>query len=97
MSSQLIECLAATDALAELFADRSVLQAMLDVEAAFAQGAAEAGAIPPEAARAIIDACRADGFDAVAIAREARESGTPAIPLVAALTARVVTAHPAHA
>ena len=45
--------------------------------------------IPARAADVIAAAARADGFDAAAIAREARASGTIVIPLVAALTARV--------
>ena len=95
--SRLVDSLCTTDALAELFGDASVLQAMLDVEAALAGAAAAAGAIPDEAARAITGACRADAFDAVALAQEARESGTPVIPLVRALTARVASASPEHA
>lgn len=97
MGSRLVDSLCTTDALADLFADASVLQAMLDVEAALAGAAAASGAIPDEAARVISGACRAEDFDAVAIAQEARESGTPVIPLVEALTARVASASPEHA
>ncbi len=94
MGSRLIDSLATTDELADLFSDASVLQAMLDFEAALARAAARAGAIPEQAALAIAAAARAEHFDAAAIAREARETATPSIPLVNALTARVGSADP---
>ena len=89
MSSRLIDSLATTDALAEVFSDQSILQAMLDFEAALARAEAKAGVIPGRAAESISAAARAEGLDAAAIAREARGSGTVSIPLVNALTARV--------
>lgn len=92
MSSRLIDSLATTDALAEVFSDQSILQAMLDFEAALARAEAKAGVIPSRAADAISAAARAEGLDAAAIAREARSSGTIAIPLVKILTARVQAA-----
>ncbi len=46
MSSRLIDSLATTDALAEVFSDRSILQAMLDFEAALARAEVKAGVIP---------------------------------------------------
>ena len=89
MSSRLIDSLATTDALAGIFSDRSLVQAMLDFEAALARAEAKAGVIPASAAASIAAAASADGIDTVAIAREARASGTVSIPLVKALTARV--------
>ncbi len=89
MSSRLIDTLATTDALSELFSDRSMLQAMLDVEGALAKVEADLGVIPRGAATAIQAAACGSPFDAAPIAREARESGTVAIPLVNALTAKV--------
>ena len=89
MSSRLIDSLATTDALAEVFSDQSLLQAMLDFEAALARAEAKAGVIPGSAAESISAAARAEGLDAAAIARAARGSGTVSIPLVSALTARV--------
>jgi len=89
MSLGLIESLATTDALAAVFSDAALLQAMLDFEAALARAEARLGVIPQRAADAIASAAIAEGFDATAIAREARESGTVSIPLVTALTARV--------
>ena len=81
-----------TDALAGIFSDRSLVQAMLDFEAALARAEAKAGMIPARAAASIATAANADGFDAAAIARDARASGTVSIPLVKALTARVQAA-----
>jgi 3-carboxy-cis,cis-muconate cycloisomerase len=89
MSSRLLDCLATTDALAEVFSDASVLQAMLDFEAAVARAGAATGIIPTAAARTIAEAARAELFDPVAIARAARAVATPAIPLVNALTEHV--------
>jgi len=97
MTSLLVNALATTDALAEIFSDRSVLQAMLDFEVALARAAAVAGSIPHDAAASIAAAARAEDFDAAAIARDARASATPAIPLVRALTERVCARHAAHA
>jgi 3-carboxy-cis,cis-muconate cycloisomerase len=91
MAPSLIDSLSTTDALAAVFSDTSVLQAMLDVESALARAEARAGVIPERAVEMIQAAARAEFFDAQAIAREARESGTAAIPLVRALTARVQT------
>ncbi|HEY7496996.1 MAG TPA: 3-carboxy-cis,cis-muconate cycloisomerase [Vicinamibacterales bacterium] len=92
MSSRLIDTLATTDALSEVFSDRSLLQAMLDVEGALAKVEADLGMIPKRAADAIQSAACSDSFDASAIAKGARESGTPTIPLVKALTDRVQAA-----
>jgi 3-carboxy-cis,cis-muconate cycloisomerase len=97
MSSHLIGSLATTAALAEVFSDRSILQAMLDFEAALARAEASAGIIPARAADAIAAAATAEGLDAAAIAREARDSATVVIPFVKALTARVQASHGASA
>jgi 3-carboxy-cis,cis-muconate cycloisomerase len=72
------------------------LQAMLDAEAALAGACADVGIVPREAADEIAAACRAEGFDAAAIAEDARVAGNPAIPLVKALTARLSPAAAAH-
>jgi 3-carboxy-cis,cis-muconate cycloisomerase len=94
MSSLLIDSLATTDAFAALFSDVSVLQALLDVEAALAAAEARAGIVPQRAADAIRQAAKAERFDAAAIAHEARESGTVTIPLVKALAERVEDSDP---
>ena len=88
MSSHLIESLATTTELAEVFSDRSLLQAMLDFEIALARAEAAAGLIPSGAATAIASST-IDGLDAAEIARTARGTGTVSIGFVASLAARV--------
>jgi len=91
MSMRLIESLATTPALAELFSDQAVLQAMLDFEAALARAEARSGVIPKEAAEAITAAAKPASFDIPALAGAAFRAGTLAIPLVKALTQKVRT------
>src|SRR4249919_4010737 len=91
MSSHLVDGLGTTDALAAVFSDESVLQVMLDVESALARVQSGLGLVPEKAAAAIVAASRADYFDAAALAREARVSATPIVPLVAALRQRVAS------
>jgi 3-carboxy-cis,cis-muconate cycloisomerase len=67
--------------------DRSILQALLDVEAALARAGAAAGVVPAAAAEQISAACVADRFDLDALGREAAGTGTVVVPLVRALTA----------
>ena len=93
----LIDCLATTDALAEVFSDDSVLGAMLEFEAALARASAQAGVIPAAAAAVITEAAERGGFNASDIMREARSGATPAIPFVKALRARVRERDPAAA
>lgn len=69
--------------------DSVFLQHMLDVEAALARAEAAAGVIPKAAAGPIAAACRAERFDAAALAQDATRAGNLAIPLVKALTAEV--------
>ena len=89
MPSWLIDSLATTDALSEVFGDDSILRRMLEFEARLAVAEGQAGVIPREAGEAIIAAAKDADFDVRALAREARESGTIVIPLVKALTERV--------
>jgi len=89
-----MESLAATEALSEVFSDASVLQAMLDFEAALARAEARCGVIPASAPAPISEAARAQGFDTAELARLSLRAGTPAIPLVKMLTARVGAVHP---
>jgi 3-carboxy-cis,cis-muconate cycloisomerase len=86
MSGRLIECLATTPALAALFSDESVLQAMLEFEAALARAEARHGIIPPQAANAIAAAAVPANFNISALADASFRAGTPAIPLVKMLT-----------
>lgn len=94
MSARLIESLATTGPLAEVFSDPSVLQAMLDFESALARAQAVCGIIPPTAADAIAAAAQAGAFDPAALAHDAMRAGTLAIPLVKALTKRVRASNP---
>ena len=89
MNMRLIESLATTPALAELFSDESVLRAMLDFEAALARAEARVGVIPQDAANTIAALAKPGSFDASALAVAAFRAGTPAIPLAKALTDQV--------
>jgi 3-carboxy-cis,cis-muconate cycloisomerase len=94
---RLIESLATTEPLADIFSDRSVLQAMLDFEAVLALTEAEKKVIPRNAAHVIAQSAQAFNFDPAALASAAARSGTPAIPLVKALTEYVRGKDPAAA
>ncbi|MET8359558.1 3-carboxy-cis,cis-muconate cycloisomerase [Micromonospora sp. NPDC005171] len=78
----------APDVDAEL-SDPALLQAMLDVEAALARAAADAGILPVPAAEAIVEQCHAERYDPAALGRAADASGNPVVPLVGELTAAV--------
>ena len=95
--SSLVDCLATTDALAEVFSDDSVLGAMLEFEAALARASAQAGVVPAAAAAIITEAAARRGFNPPDIATDARSGATPAIPFVKALRARVREMDPASA
>jgi 3-carboxy-cis,cis-muconate cycloisomerase len=86
MPVRLIDSLASTEALAEIFSDRSVLQAMLDFETALARVESRLGMIPEAAAVAIAAAANPDKFDIAALSRNALRAGTYGIPLSKALT-----------
>jgi 3-carboxy-cis,cis-muconate cycloisomerase len=89
MSMRLIDSLATTPALADLFSDESVLRAMLDFESALARAEARTGVIPKDAAETITALANPGSFDADALSSAAFRAGTPAIPLVKALTEQV--------
>jgi len=95
MSLRLVESLATTEPLAEIYSDRALIAAMLQFEVALARAESRVGVVPAAAADAIARAAVPDAFDATPIARAAREAGTVAIPLVDALIARVRAADPA--
>ena len=97
MSARLIDSLATTDALAELFSDASVLQAMLDFEVALARAEATFGILPKAAADEIAAAAKAQAFDFAALAHNTLRAGTPGIPLVKALTEKVRSSNAAAA
>lgn len=97
MTSFLVDAFVTTSPLAEAFSDASVLQTMLDVEAAVARVQARLNVIPADAAVTIGAAARAEFYDPACIAADARRSATPIVPLVAALTQRVAASNPDHA
>ena len=74
--------------------DATVLQRMLDFEAALARAEAAIGVIPKAAAEPIARACKVSSFDLAALAEAAPRSGNLAIPLVRALTAEVAGSDP---
>lgn len=94
MPPRLIESLATTAPLADVFSDESVLQAMLDFEAALARAEARAGVIPKTAAEAIQSAAKAANFDAKSLSEQMLRAGTPGIPLAKALRTEVGAANP---
>jgi 3-carboxy-cis,cis-muconate cycloisomerase len=89
MAVRLIESLATTGPLADLFSDESILQAMLDFEVGLACAQAQLKIIPKSAAKAIAATAKVEAFDAAALTGATLRAGTPIIPFVKALTARV--------
>ncbi|GAB3182799.1 adenylosuccinate lyase family protein [Nesterenkonia halophila] len=67
--------------------DAAVLQAMLDVEAAWSQVLGEQGVIDPADAAAVARRARAEDFDLAGLAAASRSGGNPVIPLLAELRA----------
>src|SRR5439155_952378 len=76
----------ASPEMAAIFSGRTMVQRMLDVEAALARAQARAGMIQQQAAAAIGAKCRVELLNLDALFRDAAEAGTPAIPLVRMLT-----------
>jgi 3-carboxy-cis,cis-muconate cycloisomerase len=76
-------------ALDSLFSARSIVQQMLDVEAALARAEAATGVIPHEVMSSVVSKCDADLFDLNSLAQAGVNSGNIAIPLIKALTALV--------
>lgn len=90
MSTFLLDALTTTDPLRTLFDDEHFVGAMVRFEVALAAVQARAGMIPPQAAAAIARAAAIESpYDMVAISREARASGTVALPFLRTFTARV--------
>ena len=79
----------ASAAMVEVFADRSIVAAMLEFEAALAEAEAAEGVIPTSAVAPIVAATQA-GIGAIdSLVDEARRAGSLAIPLVKRLMAAV--------
>ena len=84
-----IDVLFSTPTMSAAFSPAAHVRGMLAFESALASAEASAGIIPREAALAIAASCRVELFDVAALYHEAATAGTPAIPLVRMLTARV--------
>ena len=82
----LVDPLFGSAAVDEAVSDTAWLQAMLDFEAALAHAEADAGLVPLDVATEIAAACSATSFDPAEIGRGSTSSGTPAAPLIQALT-----------
>jgi 3-carboxy-cis,cis-muconate cycloisomerase len=89
MPVRLIDSLATTEQLAEVFSDRSVLRAMLEFEVALARVGARLKIIPQAASEVIATVAVPAAFDIAALSRYTLRAGTPGIPLAKALTQRV--------
>ena len=89
MNPRLVETLASTPKYAEIFADKPLLQAMLDFEASLSRAEGSLGVIPASAARAICDSAKAEGIDIGSLAQRGLRAGTLSIPLVKTLRERV--------
>ena len=89
MPMRLIDSLATTETLAEIFADKSVVQAMLDFETALARVEARLEIIPKGAAEAIAAVTDPQSFDVAALGRDAQRAATIGVPFVKALTETV--------
>jgi len=85
----LIDSLASTRELADVFGDESVLAAMLQFEVALASAEAASGIIPRAAASVIASAAVASDFDSAALQVDALRAATLSIPFVKAFTERV--------
>ncbi len=91
---RLMDSLATTEALAEVFSDHSVLEAMLVFEVGLARAEARVGVVPEAAAKAIAAAAHVESFNVTELANQTLRAGTPGIPLVKALTERVRASDP---
>ncbi|MEW6099235.1 MAG: 3-carboxy-cis,cis-muconate cycloisomerase [Pseudomonadota bacterium] len=89
MASFAFEGFLSTPEALSLFGESSVVQAMMDFEAALARACAAEGLIPASAAQAIANVCKADLYDISALVADSGRAGSLAIPLVKKLTETV--------
>jgi 3-carboxy-cis,cis-muconate cycloisomerase len=82
MPARLIDSIATTGALADLFSDDSVLSAMLKFEVALARAEARVGLVPAAAATAIEAVAEKARIDPSDISKESLRAGNPVIPFV---------------
>ncbi len=83
---ELLDPLFGSDAVNEIFSDRSRVQRMLDFEAALARAEAQVDVIPNSAVAPIAAQCQADYFDLGVLGQATVKTGNHAIPLVKQLT-----------
>ncbi len=86
MSASVFEGFLSTPEILAVFSEASVVQSMLDFEAALARAQAAEGVIPAAAALAIAGVCKSELFDTAAIVAASGRCGSLAIPLVKRLT-----------
>ena len=89
MSALVFESFLSTPEVLAVFSETSLVQAMLDFEAALARAQGAEGMIPAAAALTIADACKRELFDVPAIVAASGRAGSLAIPLLRQLTDRV--------
>lgn len=89
MSSFVFEGFLSTPEMLEVFAERSVIQAMMDFEAALTRAQVQAGLVPAACGQAITGVCKAELYDVPAIVAQSGRAGSLAIPLVKKLTETV--------
>jgi 3-carboxy-cis,cis-muconate cycloisomerase len=89
MSALAFEGFLSTPEMIEVFGENSLVQAMMDFEAALAHAQAAAGLIAQGAASAIGGVCKVELYDVPAIVAASGRAGSLAIPLVKKLTETV--------
>lgn len=89
MSASAFEGFLSTPEMLALFEPASVVQAMMNFEAALAGAQAEEGVIPVAAANAIAGVCKTELYDVSAMVLASGRAGSLAIPLVKQLTQTV--------
>lgn len=94
MKSTVFEEFLSTQEIQAAFGETSIVQAMLDFEAALARAGANEGLIPEAAAVAIVGMCRAELFDLPALVQASGRSGSLAIPMVKKLTETIALFDP---
>lgn len=94
MKSMVFEEFLSTPEIQAVFGEASIVQAMMDFEAALARAAAREGLIPQSAAVAIAGVCRAELYDLSSLVQASGRAGSLAIPMVKKLTETVALFDP---
>ena len=80
MSAFIFEGFLSTPEMLEVFGENSVVQAMMDFEAALSRAQAAEGLIPAGSAMAIAGVCKADLYDVPAIVAQSGRAGKIGAP-----------------